>query len=132
MLNPSRPTGPDPSLELCEKCCNFFINKVASIRVRISCNLSQNFQYGNTSSSVFSNFQAISLSELSDIILNMKSTTSCDVVPTKLLKDVLPSVLPSLLSIINGSVQTGIVPSCLKKAVVQPLLKKKKTLIPLN
>ncbi len=73
---------------------------------------------------MFSNFQAISLSELSDIILNMKSTTcSCDVVPTKLLKDVLPSVLPSLLSIINGSVQTGIVPSCLKKAVVQPLLK---------
>ncbi len=89
--------------------------------MQISCNLPQDFQYGNTSSSVFSNFQAISLSELSDIILNMKSTTcSCDVVPTKLLKD----VLPSLLSIINGSLQTGIVPSCLKKAAVQPLLKK--------
>ncbi len=66
----------------------------------------------------------------------MKSTTcSCDVVPTKLLKDVLHFLLPCILSIINGYVQTGIVPSFLKNVMVQPLLKKtkiKQTLISLN
>ena len=55
----------------------------------------------------------------------MKPTTcSLDIVPTPLLKQVFNIIGPSLLSIINSSLATGVVPSCFKHAVIQPLLKK--------
>uniref|UniRef100_A0A9J7Y1L6 Reverse transcriptase domain-containing protein n=1 Tax=Cyprinus carpio carpio TaxID=630221 RepID=A0A9J7Y1L6_CYPCA len=108
-----------------QKFCNFFISKVTQIRAQISSNLTPNYQYANLCPSAFSNFQTISHSELLSIISNMNPTTcSFDAIPTKLLKDVLPSVLPSLLSIINSSLQMSSVPLCLKQAVVHPLLKK--------
>lgn len=64
VLNPSRPAGPEPSLYLSEKFCNFFINKITEIRAQISSNLTQNCQYANICSSAFSYFQTISHSEL--------------------------------------------------------------------
>ena len=73
----------------------------------------------------FSHFNPISLSFLSDIIAHMKPTTcSLDAIPTKFLKEVIDIVGPSILLIINSSLESGLFPSIFKHAVVQPLLKK--------
>ncbi len=52
--------------------------------------------------------------------------TQCtlDIVPPRLLTQVLDMVGLDLLSIVNSSLLSGIASSCFKHAVVQPLLKK--------
>ena len=71
------------------------------------------------------NFEPVSLMFLKEIISHMKSATcSLDVIPTKFLKEVLDTVGPSILWIINDSLTRGIFPSSFKHAEVQPLLKK--------
>lgn len=65
---------------------------------------------------VLSDFEPISLSMLLDIVLKLKLTSSPqDIVPTELQKQVIESIDPFVLSIINKSLLSGI---------VQPLLKK--------
>jgi len=49
---------------------------------------------------------------------------SLDVVNPRPISDILDSISPSLLSIINSSLVSGIVPSHFKQAIMQPLLKK--------
>ena len=44
--------------------------------------------------------------------------------PTTLLKKILPSILPVLTALVNGSIQTGVFPADLKYALVKPLLKR--------
>lgn len=67
----------------------------------------------------------VSLQQLKDITANMKSTRSPgDVLPSSLFKQVLDSIGPSILSIINISLSSGVVPVSFKHAVIQPLLKK--------
>ena len=44
--------------------------------------------------------------------------------PSKVLKEFLPTVGPAILSLINLSISTGIVPSSFKAAVIKPILKK--------
>ena len=53
-------------------------------------------------------------------------TKSCelDSIPTWLLKQCGDGIIPSMASIINMSLESGIVPGCFKKALVRPLLKK--------
>jgi hypothetical protein len=52
--------------------------------------------------------------------------SSCilDLIPIKLLKELLPVLGPPMLNIINGSLSTRCVPDSLKVAVIKPLLKK--------
>ncbi len=74
------------------------------------------------------NFTAVTEASLRRII--MKSPTkscSSDPIPTWLLKEpgVLDAVLPFLVTAINESLTTGVVPACLKQASIIPLLKKK-------
>ena len=45
-------------------------------------------------------------------------------IPTWLLKKVLTAVMPAIMTITNSSLSTGYVPSCMKKAVITPVLKK--------
>ena len=47
-----------------------------------------------------------------------------DPIPTWLLRDLQPSLIPVLTEIINTSLSSGIVPCVLKHAIVKPLLKK--------
>ena len=47
-----------------------------------------------------------------------------DSIPTWLLKQCGDGIIPSMTSIINMSLESGVVPGCFKKAVVRPLLKK--------
>uniref|UniRef100_A0A3P9HAM5 Reverse transcriptase domain-containing protein n=1 Tax=Oryzias latipes TaxID=8090 RepID=A0A3P9HAM5_ORYLA len=60
-----------------------------------------------------------------ETITRLSSSTCClDVLPTRFLKSVLNSVLPSITQIVNMSLQSGIFPEALKTAVIKPLLKK--------
>ncbi len=55
----------------------------------------------------------------------MKSTTSLlDPIPTSLFKSCFDALCPAVLSIINDSLQTGVVPAALKIAAVTPVPKK--------
>ena len=47
-----------------------------------------------------------------------------DSIPTWLLKQCGDGIIPSMTSVINMSLESGVVPGCFKKAVVRPLLKK--------
>ena len=51
------------------------------------------------------------------------SSSPLDVIPSKLFKDSIESISPALLSIINSSLTSGVVPEQFKIACVQPLLK---------
>ena len=52
------------------------------------------------------------------------SSSPLDFMPARFLKEVFNSVGPTFLLIVNSSLSTGCVPSCLKHAVVHPLIKK--------
>ena len=47
-----------------------------------------------------------------------------DPLPSKVLKELLLTVGPAILSLVNLSLSTGILPSSFKTAVIKPLLKK--------
>lgn len=52
------------------------------------------------------------------------SSGPLDILPTSLLKQSITTVAPCLVTIINQSLATGVVPSYFKQAAEQPLLKK--------
>ena len=58
-------------------------------------------------------------------LVSMAPTKSCelDPMPTWLLKQCGDGIIPSMTSISNMSLESGVVPGCLKKALVRPLLK---------
>ena len=61
----------------------------------------------------------------SKLILEGNSKSCClDPLPTNILKQILPSLLPVITSIVNKSLRQSIMPTSLKHAVVTPLLKK--------
>ena len=53
------------------------------------------------------------------------STCELDPIPTNLLKECITILLPAIMEIVNLSLSSGIVPPCLKHAVVRPHLKRK-------
>lgn len=114
----------DPSQETCERFLNFFNNKVLEIRKQIV-PPDQVIHFNRDINNYLKSFKPVSLSFLTETIFQMKPTTcSLDFIPTKFLKDVIDTVGPSILSIINSSLAEGTVPPAFKHAVVQPLLKK--------
>ena len=74
---------------------------------------------------LLSHFEQIDLSTLEKVISQMKSSTcTLDTIPTRVFKDVLQTIGPNILTIINGSLSSGVFPYSFKAALVQPLLKK--------
>ena len=73
----------------------------------------------------FSEFTPIDEKSLEKIIMKGNSK-SCglDPLPTYLLKSALPALLPSLCSIVNKSLSSGVMPDSLKISQVTPFLKK--------
>ena len=69
-------------------------------------------------------FKTIPLVELEEVIKASKLTTCIlDPLPSKFLEKRLPTLGPAILSIMNLSLSTGIVPSSFKAVVIKPLLK---------
>ncbi len=108
----------------CEDFLNFLVNKIMTIRSEIvNCNLDPSVP--TLCSATFTHFELVSLVTLTEIVGRMKSTNCpLDSIPSWLFKKVFDIIGPNILSIINGSLHSGLMPLSLKQAVVQPLLKK--------
>ena len=67
-------------------------------------------------------FRLLSDEEVS-VIVRKSPTKTCeaDPIPTTLLKDILPNIVPLLREIVNKSLQTGTFPDDLKVALVRTL-----------
>ena len=67
----------------------------------------------------------LSEDEVSAIVRKSPTKSSkADPIPTALLKEILPNIIPLLRELVNKSLQTSTFPDNLKVALVRPLLKK--------
>ena len=117
--------------ESAEKFSLFFIEKIAKIRDDLD-NLTTSLpSHDEFSGSKLSSFDLVSCDEVKNIIKS-SSPKSCmlDSIPTPLLISNLDVLLEPITDIINKSLQSGIVPTSFKHAIVFPSLKKE-TLDPL-
>ncbi|XP_005749552.1 RNA-directed DNA polymerase from mobile element jockey-like, partial [Pundamilia nyererei] len=113
-----------PSATLCNDFLYFFVNKISSLQSAIP-PPPFNPCVSPSCQSAFNQFELISLSQLHETVCKVKSTNcSTDAIPSRLLKQVLDSVGPVLLVLINACLSSGCFPTLFKHAVVQPLLKK--------
>ena len=114
--------------DLADKFVTYFSDKVQKIRDEFRNDdppLDAGYQDPHPPVPLFQQFSPISESALGKIILQGNSK-SCrlDPIPTHLLKATLPSLLPTICTIVNQSLSTGMMPDVLKQAAVAPLLKK--------
>ncbi len=114
----------DASSAVCENFLHFFIDKVISTRAVIS-PPSNDPSVSVLCSAVFDKFELVTLSVLHDIVGHLKPSGSpYDAVPPRFVKELFPTVGPSVLAVVNSSLSSGVVPENFKHAVVQPLIKK--------
>ncbi len=124
LLNPAGCSNLTPSLEVCEMFQTFFVEKVENIRTSLPTSSAESVLPPACVRS-FELFEQVSLAQVMDVIMHLKPTSGgCDVVPLRLLKEMVDVVGPSITSIVNCSLHNGVVPTGLKQAVIQPLLKK--------
>ena len=103
---------------------DFFKDKVDELRSNITHSDPIIFPE-SVSNACMSDFSLLEQDVVRGILL-MSPSKSCslDPIPTSVLKDCLEVLLPSITSIINGSLSQGVVPDDFKSALVTPLLKK--------
>ena len=92
--------------DLAEKFADLFMDKIQKIRD----NLSENLKSEPTRSIPrLAEFRSFDEMEVKKIILSMK-TKSCklDVLPTKLLKECVDSILPTITNLVNISLRDGV------------------------
>ena len=123
---PVLPSHDSPNA-LSESFSNFFISKIKKIRTDIDV-LNYNSVdlelplFGGLS---FESFSPVTEDEVKKVIIKARSTTcDLDVMPTSLLKSTIDSSLSHITHLLNISLSSGIVPDCLKHAIIRPLLKK--------
>ena len=110
------------SIAVCENFLHFFIDKVTSIRAQISPS-AYDPSISVPCSAVFDQFEPVTLSFLQEIVGHLKPSGSPnDAVPPRLFKEVFPTVGPSVITVINSILSSGVVPENFKHAVVQPWL----------
>uniref|UniRef100_A0A8C6LWY4 Reverse transcriptase domain-containing protein n=1 Tax=Nothobranchius furzeri TaxID=105023 RepID=A0A8C6LWY4_NOTFU len=108
----------------CTQFLKIFLGKIASIRAQISSPYVTSRPEPIRLRSL-DNFDLLSLSSLENLLSALKPSGSpVDPVPPHLLKETYSVTGPLMLSIINNSLSTGVVPRAFKHAVVQPVLKK--------
>ena len=111
------------NLDLAEDFADFFMGKIENIRE----NLAENQLYRPTGKMTpsLAEFRSFNLTEVRKIITDMKTKTcELDVLPTKLLKDCLEDILPTITDLVNISLSDGVFASKWKTSVIRPLLKK--------
>ena len=99
----------DTEQELANEFADFFIQKLIKIRDKLDDY--PTYQPSNLNVPKFNSFKEISQDQVRKIIISTKSK-SCelDPIPTTLLKNILPIVLPAITKIINLSLQCGLFP----------------------
>ena len=120
------PTDSHVKSELANKFADFFHDKIEAIRqgfTNTDCNQATTVDGEHR----FTQFRLLLSDELLKLI-NKGPAKSCrlDPLPTWLLRDegVVSAVLPLMLRCVNESLENGLVPECLKTALVTPILKK--------
>ena len=72
----------------------------------------------------FEKFNLMSEDEVASLVKSLPDKfCDLDPIPTSLLKQLLPTLLPVLTKIVNTSLQSGVFPSGLKEAIVRPTIK---------
>ena len=122
------PTSTSPT-DLASNFVHFFKNKIVNIRNGFisTSHLPNDFSYLDSPKldCQLDSFLSISIDDLSTIARKMSSKScSLDPLPASLLLGQFGVLLPTICKIVNLSLQTGVVPSSLKVAVLKPLLKK--------
>ena len=118
-----------PSHELPNIFSNFFTSKVSQIRVELDAKSSDCLEIDSLInpklSSSLGSFRPMSEDEIRKIIIKSKPTTCpLDPIPTTLFLECLDQLLPTVTSLVNESLSTGVFPTPCKAAIVRPLLKK--------
>ena len=111
----------------------YFIDKIANIRAEFPLLESSlpPYSFGSmdsimpTCANLFDRFTMITSEELIKIVSVMNKTTcSSDPFPSKLLMSHLPTIIDTIMHIINLCLSTSVFPASFKSAVVLPLIKK--------
>lgn len=115
---------PAPEIGLSDKFLDHFMNKAKNIRSQIHPDPHiLSISYAN--SALFTHFQPVTISALENIVSHMNfSSCILNIIPTKLLKEIFPTINSVILHISNSSLASGSFPHSLKHAIIQPLLKK--------
>ena len=104
------------------------MDKIKTICVNIEAGLDQEtnpYTKDTATDKLMESFGIMSTSEIMEIIKKSPGKgCKSDPIPTDLLKKILPSCIDLIAEIVNQSLQIGIFPDRLKKALVKPLLKK--------
>lgn len=117
-LNATQSVCMEASPTVCENFLHFFIDKVSSTRALISPS-AYDPSISVPCSDVFDQFEPVTLSFLQEIVGHLKPSGSPnDGVPARLFKEVLPTVGPFVLAVINSSLCSGVVPENFKHAIV--------------
>ncbi len=113
-------------MEACENFMSFLVSKIENIRSQIP-PVAGDPSASSCCPAVFHRFELLQLATLAKMVDQLKPSDSpLDVVPSRLIKQTFDVVGPSILSIINSCLASGIVPASFKHAVVQPLIKNTK------
>ena len=108
--------------ELAEDVAQFFRKKVDGIQHQFK-HISQ-YKVPPRNTPTLKSFAAISEDDLLKLIMEMPTKTcESDIIPTKLLKEILPTIIPALNKIANLSINNGVFSEKWKSATVKPLIK---------
>ena len=109
--------------ELANDFAKFFENKILAIREKFV-SIPQYRPEQNESVPKLRRFTPMTSTEVELISKNMKSKTcELDVIPTHLLKEMLPSLISTIMEIVNLSLSNGFFCESWKTAIVQLLIK---------
>uniref|UniRef100_A0AAY4DRN7 Reverse transcriptase domain-containing protein n=1 Tax=Denticeps clupeoides TaxID=299321 RepID=A0AAY4DRN7_9TELE len=108
---------------------NFFNTKIVANREKIKSTTNSSADISMENNLLIDHrlerFNPIKEHELIKLISSSNQCTcALDPIPTRLLKQIAPNVINSILKIVNSSLSTGHVPSSFKVAVIRPLIKK--------
>ena len=120
----------DSHKELSDSFAEFFKNKIFKIRQNLD---NQSTHLRNDKEpvqelkqiQVMEEFHTVNEEDVRKIICKLPNKCcSFDVIPTWLLKQCMPTILPTLTKIVNSSLKSGTFPTSLKQAIVTPIIKK--------
>uniref|UniRef100_A0A3P9C9L9 Reverse transcriptase domain-containing protein n=1 Tax=Maylandia zebra TaxID=106582 RepID=A0A3P9C9L9_9CICH len=126
IVTPALPAAPISSNEDdCDSFLSFLLAMMKNVRINFSHSAPVMSISTPSRHVILDTFSPVSLPELVKLANSVK-TSSCplDIVPASSFKNVFQVIGPSVLTLINSSLASGIVPVYLKNAAILPLLKK--------
>ena len=117
----------DSNMELADNLLSFFINKIEKIRSNVCSQMLPLVTEPLPTNSEFSmsGFEQFTSEEVKQIIMRFPSKScSLDSLPSWLVKENIPILLPVITTIVNASLSTGIFPSNLKHSIIAPVINK--------